>query len=62
MALKISKCYSSYSFHAISSKLHQGIGCNEGIQVTTLLGNRPRFKTFVAHWNVNVGAKGKIVK
>ncbi len=44
MGLEISKCYSSYSFHPMSIKLHEAIGYHGGIQTVTFLGNRLIFK------------------
>ena len=50
MGLEISKRYSSYSFHTKSAKLNEDIGYHGGIQLQaiTFLGNRTRFKNFVA--------------
>ncbi len=43
MGLENSKRY-SYSFHQISAKLYEDIGCHGGIQAITSLGNRPSSK------------------
>ncbi len=44
MGLEISKRYSSYSFHSMSTKLYEHIGCHGGIQSIAFLGNRPTLK------------------
>ncbi len=38
MGLGISKCFSSYSFHRISAKLHEYIGYHGEIQAITFRG------------------------
>ncbi len=48
MQLKISKRYSSYSFHPMSAKRFEDIGYHGEIQAITFLGNPPSFKNFVA--------------
>ncbi len=48
MGLKVSQCCCFYSFHQISAKLYEDIGCHSGIQTITFLGNRPGFKNFAA--------------
>ena len=42
----ISKRYSSCSFHRMSTKRYEGIGCHGGIKAFTLLGNRPSFENW----------------
>ncbi len=48
MGPDISKRYSSYSFHPMSAKLYEDIGCHSGIQAITFLGSRLSFINFVA--------------
>ena len=49
MGLKLSKCYSFYSFYPIWAKLYEGIEYHHGgIQVITFLANRPSFTNYVA--------------
>ncbi len=60
--VKISKRYSSYSFHPTSAKLYEDIGYQSGTQTVAIRGNRPRFTNFVTLSNFNMGVNGKIFK
>ncbi len=46
IGLEISKRYSSYRFHLMSTKLYEDIAYHKGMQAITLLGNRPSFTKF----------------
>ncbi len=46
MGVKISKCYSFYSFHLMLAKICEDINYHGGIQAITFLGNQPSFKNF----------------
>ena len=51
IGLEISKRYSSYRFHLMSTKLYEDIAYHKGMQAITLLGNRPSFTKFKTLWN-----------
>ncbi len=60
--LEISKCYSSYNFHSMTTKRYEGIRHHGGIQAITFLSNRRSFKYFVTLWNFNMDVNGKILR
>ena len=59
MGLEISKRFSSYSFHLMSTKLYEDISYHGGTQAVIFLDNRPSYKNAVALCNFNVGVNGK---
>ena len=46
MGLEISKRYSYYSFHLMSAKLYEDIGCHDGTQAVTFRGTLKFY-----HWD-----------